>query len=109
MYLVGAVGAVGPLAVDPFAGRGLAGHSVSPVRGCRAGLKGRKGDRGSPESQPEDFKALIDQVFLGALLIARSNEIGIGHDHLSTLRSCGDGEQSSEEHGDKPAELTLEL
>jgi hypothetical protein len=42
-------------------------------------------------------------------LIVRPNEIGIGHDHLSTLRSCGEGEQSSEEHGVKPAELTLEL
>ena len=57
MALVGAVGAAGPLAVDPFAGRGLTGHSVSPAKGCRAGLKGRKGDRGSLESQPEDFKA----------------------------------------------------
>jgi hypothetical protein len=106
MYLVGAVGA---LAVDPFAGRGLAEHSVSPVRGCRAGLKGRKGDRGSPRVTARRLQGLNRSGSAGALWIARPDEIGIGHDHPSTLRSCGDGEQSSKEHGDKPAELTLEL
>jgi len=35
MALVGAVGAAGPLAVDPFAGLSLTGHSVSPARGCQ--------------------------------------------------------------------------
>ena len=108
MALVGAVGAAGPLAVDPFAGRGLAGI---------LSLRQETGEQVSREERAievpraaarKDSKARIDLVLLGAFLIARSNEIGVGHNHLSKLRSCGGGEQSSEDRSDKPAELTLE-
>jgi hypothetical protein len=71
--------------------------------------QGKKTQSRSGRAAARRLQGLNRSGSAGALWIARPDEIGIGHDHPSTLRSCVDGEQSSKEHGDKPAELTLEL